>query len=165
MYKRQDQDLHDFVEQLGGVSIKQGINIVLGLSDSVLEGESISMRGTAGDTSGLHQVDGISRTTTTSLLLNDAVMRAARKVARTQNILLNDKDLGLILNLENYEELNWEQLLEKGSVSKLGITNIEINDKFEIIEDIKAPRKVRLGKDEAIWTTIYSAIVLSLIHI
>ena len=156
---RTDQDLHDFVEQLGGVSIKQGINIVLGLSDSVLEGESISMRGTAGDTSGLYQVDGISRTTTTSLLLNDAVMRAARKVARTQNILLNDKDLGLILNLENYEELNWEQLLEKGSVSKLGITNIEINDKFEIIEDIKAPRKVRLGKDEAIWTTIYSAIV------
>ena len=56
---RTDQDLHDFVEQLGGVSIKQGINIVLGLSDSVLEGESISMRGTAGDTSGLYQVDGI----------------------------------------------------------------------------------------------------------
>ena len=37
---------------------------------------------------------------------------------------------------ENYEELNWEQLLEKGSVSKLGITNIEINEKFKILEDI-----------------------------
>ena len=41
---RVDQDLHDFLEQLKGVSINQGISIVLGLSDSVLEGEKIAMR-------------------------------------------------------------------------------------------------------------------------
>ena len=95
---RSDQDLHDFVKQLGGVNIKQGINIVLGLSDSVLEGETVSMRATAGDTSGLYDVDGISRTTTTSLLLNDAVMRAARKVARNRNISIAVNDLGVLLN-------------------------------------------------------------------
>ena len=94
---RTDEDLDDFVEQLQGVNIKQGVNIVLGLSDSVLEGDKVSMRGTAGDTSELYSVDGISRTTTTSLLLNDAVMRAARKVARHQNIILSQGDLGVIL--------------------------------------------------------------------
>ena len=78
---RTDEDLHDFLLQLQGININKGISIVLGLSDSVLEGETVAMRGTAGDTSQLQPVDGISRTTTTSLLLNDAVMRAARKVA------------------------------------------------------------------------------------
>ena len=81
---RTDQDLHDFLGQLKGVSIKQGISIVLGVSGSELQGEKVAMRGTAGDVSGLKEVDGISRTTTTSLLLNDAVMRAARKVARVK---------------------------------------------------------------------------------
>ena len=54
------------------------------------------MRATAGDTSGLYDVDGISRTTTTSLLLNDAVMRAARKVARNRNINIAANDLGAV---------------------------------------------------------------------
>ena len=63
---RTDEDLHDFLLQLQGININKGISVVLGLSDSVLEGETVAMRGTAGDTSQLQPVDGISRTTTTS---------------------------------------------------------------------------------------------------
>ena len=64
---------------------------IFGDDSSVLEGDTVAMRGTAGDTSQLQPVDGISRTTTTSLLLNDAVMRGARKVARYKNIILDDR--------------------------------------------------------------------------
>jgi len=156
---RTDQDLHDFVDQLQGLNIEKGVNIVLGLSDSVLEGETVSMRETGGDTSELHSVDGISRTTTTSLLLNDAVMRAARKVARERNIILAQDDLGLILNLESYSSKTWEQLLQDGSVTEKVIINSDVSTKFELLEDVKAPRKVRLSKEDEIWTKMYVAIV------
>ena len=46
----------------------------------------------------------------TSLLLNDAVMRAARKVARYKNIILDERDLGTMLNLEQYEQKDWEPI-------------------------------------------------------
>ena len=156
---RTDQDLHDFLEQLKGVSIKQGISIVLGLSDSVLEGEKVAMRGTGGDVSGLKQVDGISRTTTTSLLLNDAVMRAARKVARVNNIMLDEKDLGVVLNLETFSEQSWSDLVENGSITESLITNGEIMQKFDILPNIKASRNVRLSPEEQLWTKTYMAIV------
>ena len=156
---RTDEDLDDFVEQLQGVNIKQGVNIVLGLSDSVLEGDKVSMRGTAGDTSELYSVDGISRTTTTSLLLNDAVMRAARKVARHQNIILSQDDLGVILNLEEYSEKNWQQLIDDGSISSGLVTNGDVVNKFELVEGFKAPRSARLKKEDTIYTEIFMAIV------
>ena len=143
---RTDEDLHDFLLQLQGININKGISIVLGLSDSVLEGETVAMRGTAGDTSQLQPVDGISRTTTTSLLLNDAVMRAARKVARYKNIILDDRDLGTILNLEIFNKQEWSQLLENGSISNLKVTNGDIVKQFETIENFNAPRSARLSK-------------------
>ena len=156
---RTDQDLHDFLGQLKGVSIKQGISIVLGVSGSELQGEKVAMRGTAGDVSGLKEVDGISRTTTTSLLLNDAVMRAARKVARVKNIMLDDKDLGRVLNLETYSEQNWSELIENGAITESSITNGELIQKFDILPNIKAPRKARLSPEEQLWTKTYMAIV------
>jgi len=156
---RTDDDLHDFLLQLKGININKGISIVLGLSDSVLEGETVAMRGTAGDTSQLQPVDGISRTTTTSLLLNDAVMRAARKVARYKNIILDERDLGTILNLEIFKKQEWNQLIEKGSISTLKITSGDIVKKFDILENYKAPRSARLSKEDKIWTQMYIAIV------
>ncbi|MGY8975875.1 MAG: 4Fe-4S binding protein [Alphaproteobacteria bacterium] len=156
---RTDEDLHEFLSQLKGININKGISIVLGLSDSVLEGDKIAMRGTAGDISQLQQVDGISRTTTTSLLLNDAVMRSARKVARYKNIILDDRDLGTILNLELFEQKDWNQLLEEQSISTLKITNGDIVKKFEEVVNFKAPRSARLSKEDGVWTQSYMAIV------
>ncbi len=156
---RTDEDLHDFLLQLKGININKGISIVLGLSDSVLEGETVAMRGTAGDTSQLQPVDGISRTTTTSLLLNDAVMRAARKVARYKNIILDDRDLGTILNLEIFNKQEWSQLIENGSISNLKVTNGDIVKQFDTFEGLKAPRSARLSKENKIWTQTYMAIV------
>ena len=156
---RTDEDLQNFLNQLQGLSINKGVSIVLGLSDSVLEGEKIAMRGTAGDSSELNPVDGISRTTTTSLLLNDAVMRAARKIARKKNILLAEKDLGVLLNLENFTPKNWDALLADGSITEKIITSGDLVNKFDLMLETKAPRKARLANAEKIWTKIYIAIV------
>ena len=156
---RTDEDLHEFLTQLKGININKGISIVLGLSDSVLEGDTIAMRGTAGDVSQLQQVDGISRTTTTSLLLNDAVMRAARKVARYKKILLDKRDLGSILNLEKYVKKDWEDLIIDGSISSKDITNGEIVQKFLTKENINPPRSTRFANEESLWTKAYMAVV------
>ena len=70
------------------------------------------MRETAGDTDSLTQIDGVSRTTTSSLLFMDAIMRGARKIARQKNILLDGNDLGNFVDLELYKPQAWGNLLK-----------------------------------------------------
>ena len=156
---RTDDDLHDFLFQYPGKKINKGISLVLEMSGSVLGEGKVAMRGTAGDTANLQPVDGISRTTTTSILLNDSVMRASRKVARSRNISLSSQDLGIILNIEKFSKQSWPELISSGSVVKLKISNGDIMERFSLLGNIKAPRKARLSKEEDIWTTIYIAAV------
>jgi transcriptional regulator of nitric oxide reductase len=127
---RTDDDLHDFLFQYPGKKINKGISLVLEMSGSVLGEGKVAMRGTAGDTTNLQPVDGISRTTTTSILLNDSVMRASRKVARSRNISLSSQDLGIILNIEKFSKQSWLELISSGSVVKLKISNGDIMERF-----------------------------------
>ena len=156
---RTDEDLHDFLVQYPGKKINKGISLVLEMSGSVLNENKVAMRSTAGDTSNLQPVDGISRTTTTSILLNDSVMRASRKVARFRNINLSSQDLGIILNIEKFSKQSWLELISSGSIGKLKISNGDIMEKFNLLENIKAPRKARLSKEKDTWTTMYIAAV------
>ena len=156
---RTDEDLHDFLVQYPGKKINKGISLVLEMSGSVLNKNKVAMRSTTGDTSNLQPVDGISRTTTTSILLNDSVMRASRKVARFRNINLSSQDLGIILNIEKFSKQSWLELISSGSIGKLKISNGDIMEKFNLVENIKAPRKARLSKEKDTWTTIYIAAV------
>ena len=70
------------------------------------------MEETAGDVESLTKIDGISRTTTSSLLFMDAIMRGARKVAEQKNIILDENDLGNYVDLETYKPQSWNDLLK-----------------------------------------------------
>ena len=48
------------------------------LTGADIEGDNVAMRETAGDTDTLTQIDGVSRTTTSSLLFMDAIMRSQK---------------------------------------------------------------------------------------
>ena len=79
---RTDQDFINYLKQYKDIDLKSGISLTLELTGADIEGDSVAMRETAGEVESLTKIDGISRTTTSSLLFMDAIMRGARKVAR-----------------------------------------------------------------------------------
>jgi len=156
---RTDDDFHNYLTQFSGIDIRQGVSVVLDMSGSVLEGEKFAMRGTAGDTSRLTPVDAVSRTTTSSILFSDSIIRGARLIARSRGLRLDDSDLGARLDLELYEPKNWNALFEDGSLSQLHLTMADVAGAFAGIEGAKAPRKVRLSPDEDLFMDLIVGLV------
>ena len=156
---RTDDDFRQYLTQYSEIDTAQGISMRLGLSDSVLEGEAVAMRETAGDTSDLVPVDAISRITTSSLLFMDAVMRGARKIIRDRGSVLSADDLGRILDLEAMEPQPWAALLEDGSIAVRTVRVSDLEAAFADAEHTALPRPVRYaGSDETV-TEVYAAFV------
>ena len=151
---RTDQDFIEYLKQYKDIDLKSGISLTLELTGADIDGDSVAMRETAGDIDTLTQIDGISRTTTSSLLFMDAIMRGARKIARQKNILLDENDLGNFVDLELYKPQTWNSLIEDKSLEKLSIKVLEAQDKFDEIKS-NAPRSLRFVKSDSEFTNIY----------
>lgn len=156
---RTDDDFHRYLLQYEGVDIRRGVSLVLGLSDSVLEGDTIAMRETAGDTSGLTDLDAISRITTSSLLFMDAIIRGARRLMRDRGATLAADDLGRFLDLELHEAQDWDSLLADGSIASLAVTAGEAAAAFAEAPDAEAPRAVRFAPEDSPYAEAYVALV------
>ncbi len=151
---RTDQDFVEYLKQYKNIDLKAGISLTLELTGADIEGDNVAMRETAGDTDTLTQIDGISRTTTSSLLFMDAIMRGARKVARKKNILLDENDLGNFVDLELYKPQTWDNLISDSSLGKLKIKVSDVQKKFEK-KQLKSPRSLRFANSENEFGTMY----------
>ncbi len=156
---RTDEDFHQYLTQYRDIDTARGISMQLGLSDSVLEGEAIAMRETAGDTSDLVPVDAISRITTSSLLFMDSIMRGARKVMRDRGSVLSADDLGRVLDLELMTKQRWEALLEDGSIAGRTVTVGELETALGGDAHTVLPMSVRYAGAEEPVAEIYAAFV------
>ena len=156
---RTDEDFHQYLTQYRGIDTARGISMQLGLSDSVLEGEAIAMRETAGDTSDLVPVDAISRITTSSLLFMDAIMRGARKVMRDRGSVLSADDLGRVLDLELWTEQRWGALREDGSIAGRTITVGELEAELAGDPHTALPLSVRYADPDEPVAEVYAAFV------
>ncbi len=85
---RTDDDFIRYLKQYKDIDLRSGISLTLELTGADIEGDNIAMRETAGDTDTLTQIDGVSRTTTSSLLFMDAIMRGARKNCKTKKYFI-----------------------------------------------------------------------------
>ncbi len=151
---RTDADFIKYLEQYKDIDLKAGISLTLELTGADIEGDSVAMRETAGDTSTLTQIDGISRTTTSSLLFMDAIMRGARKVARKKNIILDKNDLGNFVDLEVYKPQSWNNLLLDNSLGKLELKVMDVQNKFDE-KNLKPPRILRFANSQNNYGTLY----------
>ena len=151
---RTDEDFIRYLKQYKDIDLRSGISLTLELTGADIEGDNVAMRETAGDTDTLTQIDGVSRTTTSSLLFMDAIMRGARKIARQKNILLDENDLGNFVDLELYKPQTWNKLLEDKSLAKLNIKVKDVQEKFEE-KNIKAPRSLRFANSENDFGSMY----------
>ena len=67
-------------------------------------------------TEGSGSIDGISSATVSAVLFNGAILRAARIVALSKGMRLNDKP---VVDIVNYEKQHFTNLIEDGSISRL----------------------------------------------
>ncbi len=153
---RTDEDFINYLKQYKDIDLKSGISLTLELTGAAIEGDNIAMRETAGEAENLTQIDGVSRTTTSSLLFMDAIMRGARKIARQKSILLDDNDLGNFINLELYEPQTWVDLTEDNS---LATTKISIGNIHNIFKknNLKTPRSIRFKNDKETFSHFFLA--------
>ncbi len=154
-----DDDFHQYLTQFAGIDVRRGISIVLALSGSDVEGEKFAMRGSAGDTSRLIPVDAVSRTTTSSILFSDSIVRAARRVARSRGISLSAAPQRRAVDFDTFAPRTWPELIEEGSVGALRLSVADVALAFESVPDVRPPRKVRLSPDEDPYVDLYVALV------
>ena len=156
---RTDDDFHQYLTQFPGIDVRRGVSIVLGMSGAVLEGEKFAMCGTAGDTSRLIPVDAVSRTTTSSILFSDSIVRAARQVARSRGIALAAATARRGVNFDSFAPRTWPELVEEGSIAALRLTVGDVAAAFDALPGARAPRKVRLSPDDEPYVDLYVALV------
>ena len=153
---RTDQDFINYLKQYKDINLKSGISLTLELTGADIEGDNIAMRETAGEVDNLTQIDGVSRTTTSSLLFMDAIMRGARKIARQKNIILDNNDLGNYLDLELYKQQNWNQLVNDQSITLKSISIGSLQESFKN-KNIDIPRSIRFKGEDELFVNIYMA--------
>lgn len=104
-----DADLTRFVQQYRGRDIRNPIRLQRG--------------GPIGDDT----VSAVSGATISSIVLNDAIFRSARVVARNRKILAT---AGSAVDIDRFAPATWPDLLADGSIQRLTVTIGEIRDKF-----------------------------------
>jgi transcriptional regulator of nitric oxide reductase len=102
-----DKDLSDFVAQYRGLDIRQPVLVE-------------RRRGRASG-----RVDAVSGATISSVVMNDAILRAARAVARSRGIL---GDAQARLDFESFESVAWGALAEEGSLVELRLRVDEVEE-------------------------------------
>ena len=74
-------------------------------------------------TEGEGSIDGISSATVSAVLFNGAILRAARIVALSKGIRLNDSP---VVDIVNFKETPFSQLISDGSIARLTLTMEEL---------------------------------------
>ena len=78
-------------------------------------------------TEGTGSIDGISSATVSAVLFNGAILRAARIVALSKGIRLNDSP---VVDIVNFEETLFSKLISDGSISRLTLTMEKLKERW-----------------------------------
>ena len=85
-----------------------------------------------GSGDGEHTIDAITGATVTVMVVNEAIMKAANKVARHFNLagLENNVDQKAKIKLDYFSEKTWGDLVDEGAIANLRIIQEEVNESF-----------------------------------
>jgi NosR/NirI family transcriptional regulator, nitrous oxide reductase regulator len=124
-----DEAFHRFVESYKGHDLNEGIDVVSELSASVLGAGSFSQRA-APQTGQSVKLDAVSRATTSSVLISDAIIRGARIVARSRGILASTQAGRAHLDVDRFAPATWPELEASGAVGHLHLSYGDIRAKL-----------------------------------
>jgi NosR/NirI family transcriptional regulator, nitrous oxide reductase regulator len=124
-----DDALHAFTQHYIGHDATIGVDIVSELSSSVLGTGGFSQRSFPGAEAAA-KVDAVSRATTSSVLMSDAIVRGARVVARSRGILPAVGAGGWRVDVDRVAPSDWPTLSATGAIARLRLTYGEVRAKF-----------------------------------
>lgn len=116
-----DADFFHFTDQFTGYDIRNGVDVVKELTSSPLGQGSFSQRVMPGEVAAV-KVDAVSRATTSSVLMSDAVIRGGRIVARSRGILPTPRNRAAIVDLDRFSPAEWASLEASGAIAHLHLT-------------------------------------------
>ena len=141
-----DSRLTEFVQSYRGVDVRGKVTI--GRSRSSAKGE--------GDDTVF--IDGVSGASVTSIVFNDSIMRAARAVARSRGIIEGGSVKANTLDLDSFEEADWQTLVAGGAVTRLFLRNREVDDGF-VSQSGRAAPPVTAREPRDKFITLYAALL------
>jgi len=118
-----DELFHRFIESFKGHDLNVGVDVVSELSSSVLGAVSFSQRSAPGATAAV-KVDAVSRATTSSVLMSDAIVRGARIVARSRGILT--AATATHLDVDRFAPADWPGLEGSGAIGHLRLSYADV---------------------------------------
>ena len=136
-----DEQLHGFVENYKGHDLKSGVDVVSEISSSVLGAQKFSQR-SAPSASVSVKVDAVSRATTSSVLISDAIVRGARIVARSRGLLAAPDPGTAQLDVDRFAPADWPELEAAGAIGRLHLSYSDVRGSL-------ASRNVKLGDPTA----------------
>jgi NosR/NirI family transcriptional regulator, nitrous oxide reductase regulator len=116
-----DEQLHAFVENYRGHDLNAGVDIVSDASSSVLGAQKFSQRSVPSGTA-LVKIDAVSRATTSSVLISDAIVRGARIVARSRGLLHPLNPGAARLDVDRFAPADWPELEATGAIGHLHLS-------------------------------------------
>ncbi len=107
-----EKRLADFVAQYRGIDIRMPVR----LGDIPTKGAPV--------------IDGIAGATISSVVMNDAILRAARMVARARGILAPAPGEQARLDIDSFTPADWSQLIKRGAIAALHVRNGDLARAF-----------------------------------
>ena len=156
---RTDEDFHQYLTQFPGLDIRNGVSVVIEMHGSPLEGDKFPQRTTSENSGDVVEVDAVSRTTTSSVVFSDAIVRSARLVARHRILNLNSgQNAAKKLDVDLFSPMSWPEMIADGSVGQLSLTHDDVIRAFEHLQT-SPPSDVRSWKGEEFYYDLYTALV------
>lgn len=154
---RTDDDFHEYLKQFVGLDVRRGVSVVIQMTGSDLGEGKFAQRTMAGDTSMVAEVDAVSRTTTSSIMFSDSIIRASRRIAQHTGINLGETRTTRALDRVSFEEKSWPELIEEGAIGHLQLTHGDVITAFTD-KELEPPRDAKSWKEEEVFLDLWVAL-------
>lgn len=145
---RDDDDFHQYLAQFAGHDVRGGIRVVF--DGAIREGTNSNAE---------REIDGVSRITTSSMLFADSIIRGARMVARARGIELVASDGGRRLEVEQFQEQSWPDMVADGSLATLRISHADIGATYAEEPELRPPDAHNPDEPDGAFVEIWTALV------
>ena len=153
-----NQDFDRFAKRYKGIDVRSGVDVVIELSSSVLGQGSFSQRAAPG-TADAAKVDAVSRATTSSVLMSDAIVRGARIIARSRGILPPVGSRTARLDVDRFAPADWPKLEAAGAIGHLHVRNRDAAAKLGAVSAATDARGNSRAAPDAVFIDFYVALL------
>jgi NosR/NirI family nitrous oxide reductase transcriptional regulator len=153
-----DEQFQQFADNYKGLDVRTGVDVVKTISSSVLGQQSFSQRAAPGTTDAA-KLDAVSRATTTSVLMSDAIVRGARIVGRSRGILSPVGARTSRLDVDRFAPADWPELEAAGAIGHLRVRYGDVIDKLGETGAAKAARGTAAAAPDAVLIDFYVALL------